>query len=291
MKVGFIGLGLMGSRMAANLLKNGHNLIVYNRTRDKAVPLEEKGAESALTPAEVGKRSEILITMLSDPGAVREAALGKNGFLMQMEQKSLWIDCSTVNPSFTKEMKVKAEGMNIRLIDAPVAGTILPAEKGELLFIAGGDEKDLEEAKPLFDAMGKKTIRMGGTGTGTSMKMVINVILGQAMAAFSEGLVLGESLGIKKEKLLDVLIGGPVTAPFIAGKKAKIADEDFSPEFPLKLMRKDFHLAAVSAYENKIFLPLSNAAKELYASAESYGFGDDDFSGIYKFLSGAKDKD
>lgn len=288
MKVGFIGLGLMGVRMAANLVKNGHDLTVFNRTPDKAKTLVEEGAKAVSSPAEAAVNAEVLITMLADPVAVRKTALGENGFLAKMKKDSIWIDCSTVNPSFTLEMKNKADEAGIRFIDAPVAGTTTPAEKGELLFIAGGDEKDIEEAEPLFDAMGKKTVRMGASGMGTSMKMVVNIILGQAMAAFSEGLVLGESFGIQKEKLLEVLLGGPVTAPFIAGKKSKISEKEFSPEFPLRLMRKDFHLASVSAFENNVFLPLTNAAKELYASAVGYGMGDKDFSAIYEYLSGGK---
>jgi 3-hydroxyisobutyrate dehydrogenase/glyoxylate/succinic semialdehyde reductase len=274
--------------MAANLMKNGHELVVYNRTREKAEPLAEKGAKIVFSPAEVGEQAEILITMLSDPDAVRKAALGEKGFLMRLEQKALWIDCSTVNPSFSKEMKDKAGGMNIRFVDAPVAGTIMPAEKGELIFLVGGDDKDIEEAQPLFDAMGKKTVRMGGTGMGSSIKMVINLMLGQAMAAFAESLTLGESLGISKEKLFEVLLGGPAAAPFLAGKKNKISENEFSPEFPLRLMRKDFHLVSVSAFENNLSLPVSNAAKELYASAVKHGMGDDDFSAVFKFLSGEK---
>lgn len=286
MKVGFIGLGLMGSRMAMNLLKKDHELVVYNRTKEKAQPLVEKGAELVETPAALGKKVDIVITMLSKPKVVNDIAIGKDGFLFQLKQKALWIDCSTVNPSFTMEMKVKANGMNVRYIDAPVAGTIIPAEKGELIFFAGGDKEDVEEAAPLFEAMGKKYLYLGENGKGVSMKMVVNLILGQAMAAFSEGMQLGQALGFSKETLFNVLLDGPVTSPFLKGKKDKLVSGKFEPEFPLKLMQKDFQLAALTGYENNIPLPLTNAAKEIYALAVKQGLGEKDFSAIYEFLNG-----
>ncbi len=286
MKVGFIGLGLMGSRMAKNLLEKKFDLIVYNRSKEKSEKLAEHGAKIAENPTELAAEVDILITMLADPKAVDEMAIGESGFLYQLKQKSLWIDCSTVNPSFTKESAKKANGMNIRFIDAPVAGTILPAEKGELVFFVGGEKKDVEEAKPLFEAMGKKYIHYGENGKGTSMKMVVNLILGQAMTAFSEGLVLGEALGISRDQIFKTLIGGPVVAPFLAGKQSKISEGNFEPEFPLQWMQKDFQLAAVTAFENDVALPLTNAAKELYGLAKKSGLGEEDFSAIYKFLTG-----
>ncbi len=285
MKIGFIGLGLMGIRMANNLLDKKYDLIVYNRTKEKAESLVKKGAKLAETPAEVGQDADIVVTMLANPEAVSKIAFGENGFLYQLEQKSIWIDCSTVNPSTTLESAEKANGMNIRFIDAPVAGTILPAEKGELTFFVGGDKKDVEEAQPVLEAMGKKIFHLGPNGKGTSMKMVINLVLGQAMLAFSEAMVLGESLGFSKEILFESLVGGPVTAPFIAGKKEKILKNKFEPEFPLQLMYKDFYLAAQTAYENDVALPSTNMAKEIYALAKKHGFGEKDFSSIYQFLS------
>ena len=290
MKIGFIGLGLMGSRMANNLLKEGHELYIYNRTKEKAESLIEDGAKYSETPAELAQNVDILITMLSSPEAVDEVAIGESGFLYQLTQKALWIDCSTVNPSFSKQMAVKANGMNVRFLDAPVAGTIAPAEKGELIFFVGGEEEDVKDAAPLFDIMGKKFLHLGKNGMGTSMKMVVNLILGQAMAAFSEGMILGQSLGLSKQILFDTLLGGPVTAPFLAGKKGKIEEEEFEPEFPLELMKKDFQLASISAYENNVPVPLTNLAKEIYSLADKNGLGKEDFSAIYKFLNGKENE-
>lgn len=284
MKIGFVGLGLMGVRMANNLIEKGYELIVYNRTKEKAEPLVAKGATLAETPAEVGQNADILITMLANPEAVSKIAFGQNGFIYQMEQKTIWIDCSTVNPSSSIACAERANGMNIRFIDAPVAGTVTPAEKGELTFFVGADKKDFDEVKPLLEIMGKKIFYLGENGKGTAMKMVVNLLLGQAMTAFSEALVLGESLGFNKEILLDALIGGPVTAPFLAGKKEKILKDKYDAEFPLELMHKDFQLVAQTAYENNIALPCTNSAKELYALAKKSGLGENDFSAVYKFL-------
>jgi 3-hydroxyisobutyrate dehydrogenase/glyoxylate/succinic semialdehyde reductase len=219
---------------------------------------------------------------------VEEVAFGEHGFVNKLKPNSIWIDCSTVNPSFTKSVAVKVKKLNIRFIDAPVAGTIIPAEKGELIFFVGGNKKDVEEVHPLFEFMGKKILHVGDNGKGTSIKMVINLILGQAMIAFSEGMVLGESLGFKKEDLFNVLIGGPVASPFLAGKKEKISKNSFEPEFPLRWMYKDFHLATLTGYENEVALPMTNQAKELYALANKHGFGEKDFSAIYEFLNNIK---
>jgi|YelNatPaOPRAMG01_1025707.scaffolds.fasta_scaffold00456_18 3-hydroxyisobutyrate dehydrogenase-like beta-hydroxyacid dehydrogenase len=288
MKIGFIGLGLMGLRMANNLLQKGEEIIVYNRTKDKADILVKNGATLAESPAEVGANSKVLFTMLSDPEAVDKIAFGENGFIYHMEQKSIWVDCSTVNPSFSLDCLRKASSMNIKFIDAPVAGTTKPAEKGELSFFVGGSEEDFNQIKPLLEKMGNKIFYMGTNGKGTSIKMVINLILGQTMVAFSEGMVLGESLGFSKQRLFEMLIGGPVTAPFISGKKDKLLNDNFEAEFPLQWMHKDFELACRTGYEQKVALPSANSVKEIFALAQRFGFGEADFSAVYKFLRGEK---
>jgi 3-hydroxyisobutyrate dehydrogenase/glyoxylate/succinic semialdehyde reductase len=286
MKIGFIGLGIMGGRMATNLQKKGHELVVYNRTKEKAGPLLTKGAVWANTPAEVGRQVNIIFTMLSKPDAVAETALlGKNGFLHHLSKNSLWIDCSTVNPSFSKLMANEAKLRGVRFLDAPVAGSKGPAEQGQLLFIVGGDRADVDEVKPLLDAMGKAVIHVGGHGMGTSMKMVNNLILAQAMVGFSEAMVLGESLGISRDMLFNTLTGSPVTAPFLAMKRSKIEEGKYEAEFPLQWMHKDLQLAADTAYEAGVALPAGTIVKEVFALAMRSGLGEMDFSAVYKFLS------
>lgn len=289
MKIGFIGLGIMGSRMAANLLKKGHDLVIYNRTKEKAEPLIQAGAVWAAAPADVAKQVTVVFTMLSKPDAVAETALlGKNGFLNALNENSLWIDCSTVNPSFSKLMAGEARQRRIRFLDAPVAGSKVPAEQAQLLFFVGGDAADVDQARPLLEAMGKAVIHVGEHGMGTSMKMVNNIILAQSMIAFSEAMVLGQSLGISKDKLFSTLLSSPVTAPFLAMKKGKIESGTFDVEFPLQWMYKDLQLATDTAYEAGVAMPVSNVVKELYALAVRRGLGEQDFSAIYSMVNERK---
>jgi glyoxylate/succinic semialdehyde reductase len=284
MKVGFIGLGIMGSRMADNLLKKGNELVVYNRTREKAEPLVAGGAVFAETPSKVAESVTVIITMLTDPGAVTATALGENGFLDRFAKGSLWIDCSTVNPSFSKKMADECMTRGIRFLDAPVAGSKIPAEQGKLVFFLGGDKKDVEFSMPLIETMGKTAIHTGGHGMGTAMKMVNNILLAGAMALFSEGILLGETLGISRDVLLNAILSSPVAAPFLALKKPLIESETFEPQFPLRLMHKDLHLASVTAYECGVATPCAHAIKEVFALAVRDGLGGEDFAALYKYL-------
>ncbi|MCC9165978.1 NAD(P)-dependent oxidoreductase [Pontibacter harenae] len=289
MKVGFIGLGIMGSRMAANLQKAGHDLVVYNRTQSKADELVEQGATRAESPEEVAQQCRLVITMLSTPEAVEEVALGTDGFLKSLPGNSLWVNCSTVNPSFTIKMAHHAKKMGQRYLDAPVSGSLVPAEKGELIFLIGGDAADVEQVQELLDVMGKETVHVGDHGQGASMKIVNNMMLAQAMASFAEALKLGTALGISEEKLCETLLGGPAAAPFLNLKQTKILKRDFSPQFPLEWAHKDLHLAGVTAYEQNVALPSLHATKELYAQAKEKGFGEEDLSAVYRvFLSEGK---
>jgi 3-hydroxyisobutyrate dehydrogenase-like beta-hydroxyacid dehydrogenase len=284
MKVGFIGLGIMGSRMAGNLLKKGNELVVYNRTREKAEPLAARGAVLAETPAKVAERVSVIITMLTDPPAIAAVAFGEDGFLDRFSRGSLWIDCSTVNPSFSREMADECAKRGVRFIDAPLAGSKIPAEQGQLIFFAGGERDDVEFSKPLLEAMGKAVFQIGGHGMGTAMKMVNNLLLAGAIAAFSEGMVLGEKLGITREVLFDSLLASPVAAPILSLKKSMIESGTFEAQFPLKLMHKDLHLASVTAYECGVAMPSAQAVKETFALAVLAGLGEKDVAALYQYL-------
>ncbi len=284
MKIGFVGLGIMGSRMAARLQAAGHQLFVFNRTKDKSQALVSHGAVWADTPAAAGQ-VQVLFTMLAHPDAVRQAALGADGFLDGLRPGSLWVDCSTVNPGFSREIAAEAQARGVRFLDAPVAGTKGVAEQGQLSFFVGGAAADLEECRPLLEQMGSRITHIGGHGMGASFKMVSNLLLGEAMAAFAEGIVLGQSLGIPQEKLFGLLLGGPVVAPFTTAKAAKIGSQDFSTEFPLRWMHKDLNLVSATAYAQGVALPLVNVAKEVYGLAIRQGYGPQDFSAIFAYLS------
>jgi len=289
MKIGFIGLGIMGSRMAANLQKHGYSLVLFNRTRAKAEPLLGPCGTFADSPAELAQQVDVLFTMLADPSAVEQAALGDNGFLDHLPPDALWVDCSSVNPSFSKKMATEAARRNVRFVDAPVTGSAQPAAEAKLVFWVGAELADLERIRPLLLGMGNRIIHAGGHGAGTSMKMVANLLIGNAMAAFAEGMALGEGLGISREVLFDSLLGMPAVAPFIALKREKIESGNYEAEFPLRWMQKDLHLASVSAYESGVAMPITNAAKELYRLAMMEGHAVQDFSAIYVYLASGGD--
>ena len=286
MKIGFIGLGIMGGRMAANLQKAGHSLVVYNRTRGKAAQLLAGGASWADSPAALAKQVAMVFTMLAHPEAVKEAALGRDGFLPSLAPGGLWVDCSTVNPSFSMEMAEHARSLGVRFLDAPVTGSKEPAALGKLIFWVGGETSDVEACRPLLQSMGNRIVHGGKQGMGASLKMVMNQLLGTTMAAFAESLVLGRSLWLPLETLFEALLGGPAAAPFVAAKRERIETGNFDDaDFLLRWLQKDLHLASVSAYETGVSLPLTNVAKELYRFAIREGDGDKDFSAIYDFLA------
>jgi len=288
MEIGFIGLGIMGSRMAANLQKAGHQLLVYNRTPDKAAALVAQGAELLSSPQNLAQKSNLVFTMLSTPEAVKEVAFGHQGFVQSLPANSLWVNCSTVNPSFAIKMAQYTKDRGHRYLDAPVSGSLMPAEKGELIFLIGGEESDLRQVQELLDIMGKAVIHVGENGQGSSMKMVNNMLLAHAMTAFAEALRLGTSLGISEEMLGQTLLSGPAAAPFLKSKQTKILNRDYAPEFPLEWLHKDLHLAAITAYEQNVALPGLQTTKELYAQAKEKGLGPEDMSAIYQFLQSGK---
>jgi len=290
MKIGFLGLGIMGSRMAANLQKHGNSLVVFNRTRAKAETLLGTCGTFSDSPAKLAEQVEVLFTMLAHPGAVEQAALGADGFLNHLRPDAVWVDCSSVNPSFSKKMAAEATRREVHFVDAPVTGSAAPAAEGKLIFWVGADTPDLERIRPLLLSMGNKIVHAGGQGMGTSIKMVVNLLLGTGMAAFAEAMALGEGLGLSSKMLFDSLLGTPAVAPFLAAKREKIESGNYEAEFPLRWMQKDMHLASVSAYESGVALPLTNITKEIYRLAMRGGHDTADFSAICEFTMGENRK-
>lgn len=274
----------MGSRMATNLLKNNHAITVWNRGAEPRKALAEAGAVSPDTLAEAVADADIIFSMLSNPEAVRELFLEDGGGLDQMKKDALWVDSSTVNPSFSREAHKVAESKGIRFIDAPVAGTKPHAENAQLSFFVGGTAENIEPIKPYLDAMGAKSIPFGKVGQGSAFKMLVNIMLAQSMLVFSEAVLLGEALNIDREFLLNVIPGLPVIAPFTKMKVDMIRSGEYDTQFPLELVHKDIHLAAVSAYEAGRPLFLANLSKDIYAQALKAGMGRQDFAAVHEFL-------
>ncbi len=284
MTVGFIGLGIMGSRMAARLQGAGYDVVVHNRTRAKAESLVAAGARWAGTPAEAGKQADVLFTMLADPTAVQAASAGVHGFLAQLRPGALWVDCSTTNPSFARRMAEQAAAFEIHFLDAPVAGSKDAVANGQATFLVGGEPAAVDMARPYFAAMGREVKHLGPVGAGISFKLVNNYLLAQAVLAFSEALVLGEALGLDRKMLLDGLLAGPMVPPYMATKRRGFETGEFETAFPLKWMRKDLEMASQAAYQQGAAMPSGNLAKEIYALASQHGLADADFTAIFKFL-------
>ena len=288
MKITFIGLGIMGSRMAAHLAENKVNLTVYNRTKIENKTFNNNQVVIADSAQSAVKEADIVFSMLSTPEAVEEVFFGKENALNSMKENAIWVDCSTVNPSFSLKAFQEAKSHNIRFIDAPVAGSKPQAQNAELVFFTGGEKGILNEVKPYLNMMGKKVLHIGGIGKGASFKMLVNIMLAQSMLIFSETVLLGSKMGISKEFLLDLLPNLVVSAPFTKFKAESIRNGNYEVQFPLEWMYKDLHLATLTAYEENQPLYLANLTKELFAEANKNGMGRLDFSAIFKYLEHQK---
>ena len=286
--IGFIGLGIMGSRMAANLQSHGYDLIVFNRSRDNAEVLLRGGAKWGNSSTALARQVDVLVTMLPTPDVVKASALDADGFLHGLPPGSIWVNCGTVNPSFAREMGAAAQSKRVRYLDAPVAGSKDAAASGDLLFMVGGDTADLEACRPLLLSMGQRIVHVGAIGLGSALKMVNNLLGGVAMAAFAEGAALGQALGVPRNAIFDTLVGGPMTPPMLSAKRTKIEHASYDADFSLRWMQKDLHLASVSAYEAGVAMPVVNVTKEIYRLAMRDGLGDLDFSAVYQLLNSSE---
>jgi 3-hydroxyisobutyrate dehydrogenase/glyoxylate/succinic semialdehyde reductase len=186
-------------------------------------------------------------------------------------------------------MAAEAARRQVHFVDAPVTGSTPAAAEAKLIFWVGADPADLGRIRSLLLCMGNKIVHTGGHGTGTSMEMVVNLLLGNAMVAFAEGMALGEGLGISRKVLFDSLLDTPAVSPFLKSKRAKLDKGNYEAEFSLRWMQKDMHLATVSAYESGVAIPVTNVAKEIYRLAMRGGHDTEDFSVVYEFLSNTSD--
>jgi 3-hydroxyisobutyrate dehydrogenase-like beta-hydroxyacid dehydrogenase len=216
---------------------------------------------------------------------VQSMALGAGGFLDHLQPGTLWLDCSTVHPRFSREMAREAAKRNIRFMDAPVAGTKPKAEGAQLIFFVGGNSEDLSICRPYLDMMGRNVVHVGEQGMGISLKVVINSLLAASMATFAESVALGQALGLSEEMLFNILIGGAVTAPFLANKRDKMTTGDYSAQFPLRWMHKDLQMFLEAAGDTDVTVPLATATKGVYHAALQDGLGELDFAAIYRYYN------
>ncbi|HUK52006.1 MAG TPA: NAD(P)-dependent oxidoreductase [Candidatus Binatia bacterium] len=282
-RVGFIGLGLMGRPMGLNLLKAGFPLTVWNRTRARTEPLVAAGAAVASAPKEVAARSDVVITIVSDPPALESVLLGAEGALGSMARGSLLIDSSTVSPALARRVAADCSARGIEFLDAPVTGGTWGAEKGELVFMIGGKSETLERARPVFEAMGKRFFHLGENGAGQTVKLAMNLILALQVQALSEALALVAGSGIAGQKLVEVMQSSMARAPVLDVKAPVILEKKYAPSFPLRLMHKDMSLALELGNQTGVALPAAAAAREVYNYVLGAAKEDLDYAAVARF--------
>lgn len=281
---GFLGLGIMGQAMAANLLQAGLEVSVWNRTAEKCEPLIKDGARYGASPAEVVANSDITFAMVSDPPAARELCFGKQGALEGITSGKGYIDVSTVDPHTPTEISHAIHEKGGLFLEAPVSGSKKPAEDGALVFLCAGDKSLYQDAMPALEVMGKKSFYLGEVGKGAKMKLVINMVMGTMMTAFGEGVSLGEKAGLNVGDILSVLEQGVIANQMFRLKGPLMAEGRFPTAFPLKHMQKDMRLALMMGDENAQALFSGAAANGLYLKALSKGCDDDDFSAVLQVI-------
>jgi len=285
-KYGFLGLGIMGHAMAANLLKAGFDVTVWNRTAEKCEPLIKNGASHGATPADVVAKSDITFAMVSDPVAAKELCFSQQGVLEGITQGKGYIDVSTVDPHTSFEIGLAINKKGGRFLEAPVSGSKKPAENGALVFLCAGDNSLYNEAMPALEAMGKKTFYLGEVAKGAQMKLVINMIMGTMMTAFAEGLSLGNKTGLSMSDILEVLDQGVIANQMFRLKGPMMTEDSFPTAFPLKHMQKDMRLALQMGDENSQALYIAGAANASYIKARNKGCDDNDFSAVLQVIKG-----
>jgi 3-hydroxyisobutyrate dehydrogenase-like beta-hydroxyacid dehydrogenase len=283
-KYGFIGLGIMGSAMAANLVKAGFKVTVWNRTSDKCSPLVALGARRGESPREVATACDITFAMLADPAASKEVFFGPEGVLQGIGAGRGYVDMSTVDDVTARAVAEAVTSRGGRFLEAPVSGTKKPAEEGTLIIFAAGDQGLFKETAPAFEVMGKKRFYLGGVGQGARMKLVVNMIMGGMMAAFCEGMALGQKGGLDGEQILEALDAGALANPMFKGKGALLLKGEFPTSFPLKHMQKDLRLAVALGDELGQPLSCTAATNETFKRARAAGHAEEDFSAVFRVI-------
>jgi 3-hydroxyisobutyrate dehydrogenase-like beta-hydroxyacid dehydrogenase len=279
MRVAFLGLGIMGRAMASNLVKAGHEVTVWNRT-----PKDVEGARAASSPAEAAHGAEVVWMCVSDTKAVESVLFGAQGVEQSLCDGMTIVDSSTISPSATRQFAERVKNKGVQYVDAPMTGSKVGAENGTLIFIVGGDETAIERLKALFAAMGKSFFRMGQTGKGQAAKLVMNLQIALIYQGFAEALTLATKLGVDAETLMPLINASMIRSGVVEYKAPFVLKRDFSPNFPLRLMRKDLRLAMDAAKELRVRLPGLEMVEEIYDLAVEEGQADLDYAATLTLL-------
>ena len=279
-RVAILGLGTMGAGMAMRLLGEGFPVSVFNRSRERARPLVDRGAYLADSPRAAASRSDVVISMVADDNASRSVWLGESGALAGAAAGTLLMESSTLTVSWVKELAAAAAQRGCELLDAPVTGTKPHAESGQLLFLVGGSSAAKEKAMPVLSVLGRDTIHLGPTGSGALMKLINNFLAGVQAVSFAEALALIEAGGLSREQAIGILAGGVPGSPMVKRVAERVASGDFTPHFVMRLMAKDMGYAVQEAARRGVELQTATAALGEFRQAIADGHGDEDFTAI-----------
>lgn len=283
-RVGFIGLGLMGAPMAANLLGAGYEVTVYNRSPEKQEPLVDAGAVAAGGPSELAAESDVVITMLPDSPDVEVVLAGPGGVFETARPGTLIIDMSTISPVLTRELSAQATDRGLGMLDAPVSGADVGAREGTLAIMVGGEPNSVARAMPLFEVLGSKITHVGPSGAGQVVKACNQVITSLTIAAVSEAIVLGERAGVEPERMLEAVSGGLAGSKVIDVKRPQLLSREFEPGFTVDLHHKDLGIVLDTAREYHVALPLTAIVDQFLQSLRARGMGGQDHTALLALI-------
>jgi len=281
-KLGFIGLGNMGSRIAKRLLDHGYQLDVYDRDVAKAQATTAQGGIVAKNILELARTADVLLSCLTNDEAVQSVYTGTEGVFAGGRPGTVVLEMSTISPETSRELHKLGSRVGIEVMDVAISGSTPAAEEGTITLLVGGNRDLFRAAKPIFQAVAKQFHLLGGPGSGTAMKLVVNTLLGVGMQAIAEAVVLGEKAGLDRERLLEVLAKTAVIAPAHVGKLARAATNDYSPQFPLRLMNKDFQLILAAAAQEHISMPVTEASFRVNEDELAHSKNEVDFSVVLR---------
>jgi 3-hydroxyisobutyrate dehydrogenase-like beta-hydroxyacid dehydrogenase len=283
-RVGFIGLGAMGGRMARRLLAAGYDLTVHDRARERAHPLEQRGAKVADTPERVAAAADVVLSSLTDDAALEEVMFGPHGALAGARSGTIFIEMSTVSPGSSRRLHEAGTTRALAVLDAPVSGSTPLAEAGQLVILVGGTEELYRQCRPILDVLGEESFYMGPAGSGTATKLCLNTLLGVGIQALAEAIALGLRSGLDHDRLLHMLGETAVLSPSQKSKLEHAMTGEYPATFPLRLMYKDFSLISPRALELSVPMPSTAAAVQVCAveHARHGAHEDEDFSAVIR---------
>ena len=282
-KLGWIGLGNMGSRLAERLRNAGYPLMVYDRDRSKAQELASHGAQVAADPVELAVAADVIFSCVNDGAAVRNVYFGENGVLRGAKPGAHIVEMSTVAPETSLDLFRAGRDLGVLVSDVAISGSTPAAESGSLTLFGGGDRQAFDSIAPIFPAIARQWFYMGPSGSGVAMKLVVNALLGVGLQAIAEAIAFGGQLGLSRDLLFDTLAKTAVVAPAHLGKLATAKRNDYTAQFPLRLMRKDFDLILSKAADLRVEMPVTVAARECNALEAARG-GEEDFSAVISLM-------